>query len=1010
MPLAGLKKTYPLTSANPLAGLRKTAPISITPLIDLGVGGTAISTPAVIQKESQSEKLLAEMKKSLPIIETPVEKIIKKIPFIGKPITTALEFLRPKTREEQIQMAIPIGGMKIVGELSNLAKKQIAKLVKPQEIFTILKKEIPQLTDDAATKLSETLKGITKKSEVQPIVNKILSESKIAQPLAQEARKIAARGGTAEEFVKEITRIEKDMSDWASLRETSEKAIRELPKEDRVLAELIRKAEIKPGSAVIDWEGKLADFYIQATKGVKPKAPEEVVNKLIKLQESAVAPTSWQGRSRKEFEKYFSEVDKKYDISDLIPKVSAEGLVPKAISEEAIAKNIPEIAPKALPQLSDKIPQIGEELTSVQKITNALKEAKPIRGKQEALYTAERGARMAKALAVGEKAIGEAGFYAELGQLKGELPKAQFESIKNKISQGDIDNLFNQIKDSKLLDFWDTVSARGGLVKMFEGRVPTEGELSLLSRVFPKEFIDTILSKRSLWTKFKEAGYQLANIPRSVMASFDLSAPFRQGLFLVSHPKRFFGSFLDMFKAFGSENAFKSIQESIVKKPTFNLMKEGKLALTEMNAILTLREERFMSNWAEKIPLAGKVIRASGRAYTGFLNKLRADVFDNLIMKADKLGLAPRSNPQLVKEIANFVNVASGRGSLGSLQPAATALNSFFFSPRLMSSRLTLLNPAYYIKADPFVRKEALKSLFTVLGTGTSILGLAKLAGADVGVDPRSADFGKIIVGKTRIDIWGGFQQYIRMFGQLATGQYVSSVTGKLVTLGEGYKPLTRFDILTRQIEAKEAPIFSFITALLKGQNFMGEKISIPKEVGSRFVPMAISDIYEIYKNEPELLPFSGLGIFGFGLQTYSETQGKIPTEAEKKDTYEISKILGEQATEREALSNASNLMYKELKKLPKEEAREEFDRLIKENPEMAEKINDLIKDEQLGLTYTEQMIKQLGVENGERAKYIKSKLDKLSKEEKRNYYQNLIDKKIITKQVSEQLTKLLNP
>ncbi len=659
---------------------------------------------------------------------------------------------------------------------------------------------------------------------------------------------------------------------------------------------------------------------------------------------------------------------------------------------------------EALPQLSQEIPR--ESLSSVERITQALKESKPLRGKQEALYSAERSQRMAKALAVGEKTGGEAGFYRELGQLKGELPKVQFEEIRSKIGQTDIDNLFGQIKDSKLLNFWDSVSARGGMVKVLEGRVPTEGELTLLGRVFPKEFIETILSKRSLFEKFKEASYQLGNLPRSVMASFDLSAPFRQGLFLTSHPKRFFGAFVDMFKAFGSENAFKSIQESIVRKPSFELMKDSKLALTEMNAILTQREEKFASSWAEKIPFVGKVIRASGRAYTGFLNKLRADVFDDLITKADTLGLAPRSNPQLTKEIANFVNVASGRGSLGSLQPAANALNSFFFSPKLMSSRLTLLNPVYYIKADPFVRKEALKSLFVVLGVGTSILGLAKLAGADVGTDPRSADFGKIIVGKTRIDVWGGFQQYIRMFAQLATGKYVSSVTGKITTLGEGYKPLTRFEILQRQVEAKEAPVFSLITTLLKGQNFLGEKIKITDEIKNRLTPMAISDIYEIYKNDPELLPLSGAGMFGFGLQTYS---GDIPTEKEKKDTYKISQILGEQAKQREELSNASTLMYNELKKLPKEEAKTEFERLIKENPEMANKINDLIKDEQLGLTYTEKMIKQLGVENGQRAKYIVDEINGLkTKEEKKSYYQNLIDKKVITNQVNEQVMKLL--
>ena len=125
---------------------------------------------------------------------------------------------------------------------------------------------------------------------------------------------------------------------------------------------------------------------------------------------------------------------------------------------------------------------------------------------------------------------------------------------------------------------------------------------------------------------------------------------------------------------------------------------------------------------------------------------------------------------------------------------------------------------------------------------------------------------------------------------------------------------------------------------------------------------------------------------------------------------YEISKILGEQAKEQEALSNASNLVYLSLKKMPREQAKIEFDRLLKENPRMAEKINDLIKDEQLGLTYVEKMTKQLGVENGERARYIFAELSKLkTKEEKKAYYQELLDKKVITKQVGSQIIYLLN-
>jgi hypothetical protein len=562
-------------------------------------------------------------------------------------------------------------------------------------------------------------------------------------------------------------------------------------------------------------------------------------------------------------------------------RIQKEELLSQPPIRPNVSKQIVE-TPSSLP-LEPKLPQITEEIQDpVKKVINALQKAKPIRGKQETLYTEERGKRLAKSLSVGAKTSGEKGFYAELGQLKGELPKVEFENIRNKLSQSDIDDLFNKVKDSRLISEWEKISARQGLAKLFGeygGKVPTESELGLMNKVFGKEFTDTLLNKRPLWEKVKEAGYQLANIPRSIMSSLDLSAPFRQGIFLIGKPKQFVPAFIDMFKAFGSEKSFKAINESIVNKKSFPLMRDSKLALTEMDSTLSLREEKFMSNWAEKIPVAGKLIRASGRAYSGFLNKLRADVFDDLVNKAQKIGLDPNKDRDLSKSIAEFVNNASGRGSLGSLERSATALNSFFFSPRLMASRLNLLNPVYYIKQNPFVRKEAIKSLLTFTGTISTVLGLAKMGGAEVQTDPRNSDFGKIKIGNTRLDIMGGFQQYIRMASQLITGKYISSTTGKEYTLGEGYKPLTRFDILLRQIESKEAPIFSFITDMLRQQDYAGQPVNVVNEIRDRFIPMMIQDVVDVYKDDPSLIPLSALGLFGVSLQTY------LPKETNKKTT-----------------------------------------------------------------------------------------------------------------------------
>src|SRR3990167_3839448 len=124
-------------------------------------------------------------------------------------------------------------------------------------------------------------------------------------------------------------------------------------------------------------------------------------------------------------------------------------------------------------------------------------------------------------------------------------------------------------------------------------------------------------------------------------------------------------------------------QESIRSRPTYPLMKQARLSLTEIGESFTTREEAFMSSLAEDIPLAGRGVRASNRGYVGFLNKLRADTFDDFMKKGQQLGIA--EDPGFARSVAKYVNTATGRGELGRFEPAAVALNTVFFSPRLLT-------------------------------------------------------------------------------------------------------------------------------------------------------------------------------------------------------------------------------------------------------------------------------------------------------------------------------------
>jgi hypothetical protein len=515
--------------------------------------------------------------------------------------------------------------------------------------------------------------------------------------------------------------------------------------------------------------------------------------------------------------------------------------------------------------------------TAVEKLTAALREAGPVRKEQEKLYGIERSKRLDKVAETQAKTHGEEGYYAELQHLKGELPHADFESIRDNFTQEDVDSLFEAVKNHPQLSLFDKINARGGLLKLLSpegGKVPTHSEIELLSRVFPKTMIEALLSNRPLSQRIKSHIASALNVPRAIMASFDLSAPLRQGVFLIGR-KEFYKSFATMFKQFGSEKAYRAVQDEIYSRPTYKLMKRAGLALSDAHsAVLSNREEGFMTNWAEKIPLAGKGVQASERAYSGFLNKLRADVFDDFLKQYEAAGNNISQNPKALKDMARFINAATGRGSLGQFNQSVPFLNSVFFSPRLIASRLTMLNPAFYATLDPFVRKQAIKSLLSFAAIATSVLTLAHMGGLSVELDPRSTDFAKIRVGNTRFDVLGGFQQYIRLAAQLITGES-KNPNGEVKDLTSGkFGMPTRLNKIEDFVESKFSPVVGFATQLLRGSDQVGNPIDPTSKAAQLFIPLVAQDTYDAWKEHGEAGLLAGIpATFGVGVQTYSSKQ-----------------------------------------------------------------------------------------------------------------------------------------
>ncbi len=371
--------------------------------------------------------------------------------------------------------------------------------------------------------------------------------------------------------------------------------------------------------------------------------------------------------------------------------------------------------------------------------------------------------------------------------------------------------------------------------------------------------------------KFFHRTGQFYDAIRALITSFDLSALLRQGRFIVmSRPGIAAKSIGPMFRAFASKDAAYSIDQEILSRPNYPLYRQSKLYLAEHGQPLSKMEEAYMSNWAERIP----GVAASQRAYTTFLNKLRADSFDTL---SATLGRHKPMTPYEGEAIANYVNAATGRGSLGSFERAAVGLNRVFFAPRYVASRFQLILGQPMWRGTGRSRSLIAQEYARVLTGYAAMYGLYKMAlpDSETETDPRSSEAGKIHIGNTRIDPLAGMQQNTVFLTRLASGETLDS-RGHIRPLRADkmkYGARTEEDVMSRYLRSKLAPVPGAMVDAVTGKDFTGDPATWGTAIQHLTVPIAYSDILKVMEDQgvPRGTALSILSIFGEGLQVYDE-------------------------------------------------------------------------------------------------------------------------------------------
>jgi hypothetical protein len=240
-------------------------------------------------------------------------------------------------------------------------------------------------------------------------------------------------------------------------------------------------------------------------------------------------------------------------------------------------------------------------------------------------------------------------------------------------------------------------------------------------------------------------------------------------------------------------------------------------------------------------------------------------------------------------------------------------------------------------------RKAAATDLVKFAGGVTAFLAASKAAGADVEIDPRSTDFGKVKIGRTRIDILGGYQQIVR--------NVVQQITGTAKNESGEVNPISRGAYALRFGQSKLSPQAGFVADMGsvlfgKGEDLNGRPLTRGGMARQLIEPLSFRDIEDAVREDwndggsgiKGLL--KGLpALVGVGVNTYEKKpeatldpvklelhrlyKSVNPNGGARKDTGQRLKLVGVQTVEKEILPAAINSdIYKTL---PSDEAKLEF-------------------------------------------------------------------------------------
>lgn len=344
---------------------------------------------------------------------------------------------------------------------------------------------------------------------------------------------------------------------------------------------------------------------------------------------------------------------------------------------------------------------------------------------------------------------------------------------------------------------------------------------------------------------------KIAGNLKSLKASFDVSFLRQLQTTALAGQKQ---SFLDSLKSgykvfFGKEGWADTLMADILTRP--NAL-SGRY--NQFGVEVGIKEEAFPESWISKIWDKGgdkmknlNLFRRSEEAFNVSIQTARANLFDSMWE-------ATNGDVKLLKDqqVGKVINQLTGRGEMPVLTPkdpgTQRVINNLLFAPKWLASRIKLLTDTHLlfksgnkitVDGKTVLTPQGLRAkaaLFNVLLMAVVAAGRRYLWGdefeqdTDIGtaLDPRSSDFGKIIIGRTRFDLTAGTASLITLAARLWT-QESTTAQGRT-------RPIKTADVLFNFLAGKSSPGLQLATNIQHALQYTIRKRINTGEWGTEFV------------------------------------------------------------------------------------------------------------------------------------------------------------------------------